>query len=86
MPFDGTLPRPRLLRDDLSIMQAAGVIRQLRDGERPKGAVRLFTVRELHKKRRRPIKWPEVLNRFRDRDTLQNMKVVQRHVRLNVGR
>jgi hypothetical protein len=72
-------------KGDIPIMMDANTVRQLKRGEIPLGAVRLFTVEELHKLRRRPIKWPEILNMFRDRRTLQYLRVVPRHeVRTNV--
>lgn len=72
----GRLPKPRLVEGDMEKMMEAGVIRQF-DGT-PEGAIRIFTVPELHKARRRPIKWPEEINEVCGRHTLQPMVVISR--------
>jgi hypothetical protein len=96
IPFDGKLPKPRLAMgdaehdSDLSIMFGNATIRQLRrerwengmkiEREEPLGRVKLFTVEELEKDRRRGIKFPDVVNEHRGRDTLQPLSVVPRVV------
>jgi hypothetical protein len=78
VPFDGRLPKPRLETGDLETMIKAGVIRPMLPSERPRGALRIFTVAEVHKHRRRPIKWPQAVNETCGRDTLQSLTVVPR--------
>jgi hypothetical protein len=59
-------------------MLEVGVIRRLERAEVPAGAVRLFAVDEIHKMRRRPIKWPREINEAFGRETLEGLTVVSR--------
>jgi hypothetical protein len=73
--FDGRLPGHRMLKGDIPVLLQDGVLRRLRPGERARGSVRVFFVVELHKLRRRGIKWTKDVNDAIGRETLQKLPI-----------